>query len=162
MAGAGSEQLWQRACNALGVAGLTDDPRFADGASRVAHRDELTACIEDVLTTQATEHWLGKLEAAGVPAAEVRGLASVLGWPQVAALGSLQSPTPGAVAEGPDAGGGRFRVVGPPFRLGRTVLAYPGPAPALGRDTRAVLADLGYLPSEITKLEDAGVVVAAP
>jgi crotonobetainyl-CoA:carnitine CoA-transferase CaiB-like acyl-CoA transferase len=148
MAGAGSEQLWQRACAALDLAGLVGDPRFADGAARVAHRDELTSCIEAVLTTQPTAHWLGKLEAAGVPAAQVRGLAGVLEWPQVTALGSLQALPPG-------------QAVGPPFRLDRTVLAYPGPAPALGRDTRAVLAELGYPPDEIARLEDAGVVVAA-
>lgn len=147
MAGAGSEELWQRACAALDLADLADDPRFGDGAARVAHRDELTAYIEAVLTTQPTAHWLGKLEAAGVPAAEVRGLAGVLGWSQVAALGSLQAPAPG------------HHVVGPPFRLDRTVLAYPGPAPALGRDTRPVLAELGYPPDEIARLEGAGVVV---
>ena len=209
MAGAGSEQLWQRACTALDLTGLIDDPRFADGASRVAHRDDLNSCIEAVLITQPTEHWLGKLEAAGVPAAEVRGLASVLGWPQVAALGSLQAPAPGAPPGAPGAGagavagaqtgaesgveagaqagaesgveagtalgaaagapspgtppgdGGAFRVVGPPFRLDRTVLAYPGPAPALGRDTRSVLTELGYPEAEIARLQDAGVVVAA-
>lgn len=147
MAGAGSEELWQRACAALDLADLADDPRFGDGAARVAHRDELTAYIEAVLTTQPTAHWLGKLEAAGVPAAEVRGLAGVLGWSQVTALGSLQAPAPG------------HHVVGPPFRLDRTVLAYPGPAPALGRDTRPVLAELGYPPDEIARLEGAGVVV---
>jgi crotonobetainyl-CoA:carnitine CoA-transferase CaiB-like acyl-CoA transferase len=148
MAGAGSEQLWQRACAALDLAGLAGDPRFADGAARVAHRDELTSCIEAVLTAQPSAHWLGKLEAAGVPAAEVRGLAGVLEWPQVAALGSLQALPPG-------------QAVGPPFRLDQTVLAYPGPAPALGRDTRPVLAELGYPPDEIARLEDEGVVVAA-
>jgi crotonobetainyl-CoA:carnitine CoA-transferase CaiB-like acyl-CoA transferase len=148
MAGAGSEQLWQRACAALDLADLAADARFADAAARVAHRDELTWCIEAVLTRHSTEHWLGKLEKAGVPAAEVRGLAGVLGWSQVAALGSLQAPAPG------------HRVVGPPFRLDRTVLAYPGPAPALGRDTRSVLAELGYPPDEVARLEDAGVVVA--
>ena len=153
MAGAGSEQLWQRACAALDLAELIGDPRFADGASRVSHRDELTSCIEAVLTRQPTEHWLGKLEAAGVPAAEVRGLASVLGWSPVAALGSMQRLPSGAGSAG--------QVVGPPFRLDRTVLTYPGPAPALGRDTRRVLADLGYPESEIARLEDSGVVVAA-
>jgi crotonobetainyl-CoA:carnitine CoA-transferase CaiB-like acyl-CoA transferase len=151
MAGAGSEPLWQRACAALGLDDLTGDPRFADGPARVAHRDELTSCIEAVLTQRPTEHWLGRLAAAGVPAAEVRGLSDVLGWPQVAALGSLQSPGAGRTS----------RVVGPPFRLDRTVLAYPGPAPALGHDTRSVLADLGYPADEIAKLEDTGVVKAA-
>ncbi len=162
MAGAGSEELWHRACTALGLAGLLDDPRFAEAASRVANRDELTSCVETVLMAQPTDHWLGKLEAAGVPAAEVRGLASVLGWPQVAALGSLQAPTaPTPAPATTTPGAGTFRVVGPPFRLNRTILAYPGPAPALGRDTRGVLAGLGYVPEEIRRLEDEGVVLAA-
>ena len=160
MAGAGSEQLWRRACERAGRGRTCPTTRGsptarAGGAPRRAdraHRGRADRAADRALA--------GKLEAAGVPAAEVRGLASVLGWPQVAALGSLQPPTP-EPCRGPDAGGGRYRVVGPPFRLDRTVLAYPGPPPALGRDTRAVLADLGYQPNEITKLEDAGVVVAA-
>ncbi len=155
MAGAGSEQMWRRACAALGLADLPGDPRFADGAARVAHRDELTSRIEAVLTRQPTEHWLRSLDEAGVPAAEVRGLAEVLGWPQVAALGSLQP-----LRAGPDGADGAFPVVGPPFRLDRAVLTYPGPPPALGRDTRGVLTELGYPSAEITRLQDAGVVVA--
>jgi len=154
MAGAGSEQMWRRACAALGLEDLAADPRFADGAARVAHRDELTARIETVLTKEPTGHWLRGLETAGVPAAEVRGLAGVLGWPQVDALGSLQDLPAGRDGE-------RYRVVGPPFRLDRAVLAYPGPAPALGRDTRSVLTELGYPAAEIAGLEDTGVVVAA-
>jgi crotonobetainyl-CoA:carnitine CoA-transferase CaiB-like acyl-CoA transferase len=68
----------------------------------------------------------------------------------------------GAAASGAetDAAAGAFRVVGPPFRLDRTVLAYPGPAPALGQDTRSVLAELEYPEAEIARLEGAGVVVA--
>ena len=77
----------------------------------------------------------------------------MLGWSQLAALGSLQ-PLPSGAA-------GTHQVVGPPFRLDRTVLAYPGPAPTLGRDTRRVLAELGDPPAEVTRLEEAGVVVTS-
>jgi len=77
----------------------------------------------------------------------------------VAALGSLQPQRAGPGGAGADGPG--YQVVGPPFRLDRTVLTYPGPPPALGRDTRSVLAELGYPPDEITRLQDAGVVVAA-
>lgn len=153
MAGAGTENMWRRAITALDLADLAQDPRFADGAARVAHRDELTERIEAVLTRHPSDHWLRRLGLAGVPAAEVRGLASVLNWPQVAALGSLQPQLAGT--------DGTCQVVGPPFRMDHAVLAYPGPAPALGRDTRRVLAELDYPPDEVAKLEDAGVVVAA-
>ena len=56
---------------------------------------------------------------------------------------------------------GAFRVAGPPFRLDRTVLTYPGPPPALGRDIRSVLTELGYPAAEITRLQDAGAVVTS-
>ncbi len=39
LAGAGSEEMWVRACRALGIEDLLADKRFADNASRVAHRD---------------------------------------------------------------------------------------------------------------------------
>ena len=42
MAGAGSEEMWQRCCRALGVPELLDDERFRDNAARVSNRDELT------------------------------------------------------------------------------------------------------------------------
>ena len=52
LAGAGSEEMWLRACYVLGLSDLAADERFADNASRVAHRDELTVEIEAVLTTR--------------------------------------------------------------------------------------------------------------
>lgn len=38
---------WVRFCDALGMAELVADPRFADNPARVAHRDALTALIAD-------------------------------------------------------------------------------------------------------------------
>ena len=151
LAGAGSEELWARACGALGLGALLDDERFTDNARRVAHRDELSHEIETVLTTRPTAHWLARLEAAGVPAAQVQGLAEVLARPQVAALGSVQ------VLDHPSAG--PYRLIGPPLRIDRAALPYPAPAPVLGADTRAVLADAGLRPAEIDSLVSQGVAV---
>ena len=151
LAGAGSEELWARACGALGLGALLDDERVTDNARRVAHRDELSHEIETVLTTRPTAHWLARLEAAGVPAAQVQGLAEVLARPQVAALGSVQ------VLDHPSAG--PYRLIGPPLRIARAALPYPAPAPVLGADTRAVLADAGLRPAEIDSLVSQGVAV---
>ena len=81
LAGAGSEEMWARACRVLGLRALLDDERFADNARRVAHRDQLTAEIEAVLTTRPTAYWLASLAEAGVPAAEVADLAQALDSP---------------------------------------------------------------------------------
>src|SRR5262249_8482994 len=58
LAGAGSEEMWRRACRALGRDALAEDPRFADNALRVANRDSLTQEIEAVLTSRPTAYWL--------------------------------------------------------------------------------------------------------
>ncbi len=63
LAGAGSEDLWVRCCRVLGLEELRSDPRFADNAARVRHRDELTALFESVLITRTSAAWLAALES---------------------------------------------------------------------------------------------------
>ena len=152
LAGAGSEELWRRACRVLGLSDLTADPRFTDNASRVAHRDELTQQIEAVLVTRPAAHWLARFEAAGVPAAQVQDLSQVLRRPQVGALGAIQE------LDHPTAGS--YRVIGPPLRVNQAVLGYPSPAPALGSDTRAVLTEAGLAGDDVNRLVEAGIAVA--
>jgi crotonobetainyl-CoA:carnitine CoA-transferase CaiB-like acyl-CoA transferase len=152
LAGAGTEDLWARACRALGREELTGDVRFADNAQRVAHRDELTREIEATLRTRPTAHWLALFARAGVPAAEVKDVAQSLSQPQVAALGSIQE------LDHPAAGA--HRLIGPPLRIDREQLGYPAPAPVLGSDSRAVLAEAGLAAADIDRLVADGVVVA--
>jgi crotonobetainyl-CoA:carnitine CoA-transferase CaiB-like acyl-CoA transferase len=151
LAGAGSEQMWARACRVLGRDDLLKDDRFADNGARVAHRDELTGEIEAVLRTRPTAHWLARLEEAGVPAAQVQDLSEVLASPQVAALGAVQE------LEHPVAGS--YALIGPPLRIDQAPLPYPMPAPVLGADTRAVLFEAGFGASEIDSLVSQGIAV---
>ena len=153
LAGAGSEDLWHRACGVLGAPHLKDDPRFADNAARVGHRDELTVEIERLLAGEGTKGWLRRFAAAGVPATEVKDLAEVLGGPQVAALGAVQTLD--------HATAGDYRVLGPPVRFGHGPSPAAGPAPVLGADTEAVLAQLGYTEGEVGELLERGVAASA-
>jgi crotonobetainyl-CoA:carnitine CoA-transferase CaiB-like acyl-CoA transferase len=150
LAGAGSEEMWARACHALGLRALLDDERFAENARRVTHRDQLTAEIEAVLTTRPTAYWLASLAEAGVPAAEVADLAQALDSPQAKALGAVQELGHPAA----------YRLVGPPLRVDRAALGYPAAAPRLGSDTRAVLGEAGLSQADIDGLARDGVVVA--
>jgi crotonobetainyl-CoA:carnitine CoA-transferase CaiB-like acyl-CoA transferase len=153
LAGAGSEEMWLRACHALGRDDLAADGRFTDNASRVAHRDELTGEIEAVLAALPTAHWLARFAQAGVPAAQVQDLSQVLRWPQVGALGLVQELRHGTA--------GPYRLVGPPLRVDHGVLGYPSPAPALGSDTRAVLTEAGLTDADVDRLVDEGIAVTA-
>ena len=81
----GSEGIWRTFATALGLD--PDDPRFGVNRDRVAHRDELIAAVERVLTTDTAEHWLEVLLAAGVPAGRVRTLDEVYDWEQTRSQG---------------------------------------------------------------------------
>jgi crotonobetainyl-CoA:carnitine CoA-transferase CaiB-like acyl-CoA transferase len=151
LAGAGTEELWVRACRAIGLDELLADERFSDNARRVAHRDELTEQLEAVLTARPSAHWLALLEQAGVPAAQVSDLPQVLASPQVAALGSVQQLDHDAA--------GSYQLIGPPLRIDDAALAYPGPAPVLGAATRDVLREAGLAAADIDDLIAAGIAV---
>jgi crotonobetainyl-CoA:carnitine CoA-transferase CaiB-like acyl-CoA transferase len=152
LAGAGSEDLWARCCECLGLTHLIEDARFADNAARVHNRDALTDELEAVLRTRPSAEWLDLLARAGIPAAEVRGIDAVLAGPQPEALGSVQTLE--------HAGAGSYRVVRAPLRIDGEPLSSPSPAPVLGADTRAVLIDAGMSVTDVDVLVDAGVAVA--
>ena len=150
LAGAGSEDMWRRACQVLGREELIDDERFCDNATRVRFRDELSAELESTLAGETTATWLERLGAAGVPASEIRGVGDVLEGDQVAALGVIQRyGLPGA---------GEYEVLGSPLRLDGGERAVPGPAPDLDADTDALLAELGFDRSAIEGLRARAVV----
>ena len=134
LAGAGSEQLWQRLCEVLGRPGWAADPRFASNAGRLRHRGELAAEIEQVLGTAGTAHWQRVLDEAGIPASPVRPPGDALTSPQAAALGMLHS------AATPD--GHPYQTVRPPLSVGGPA-RYSRGAPALGQHTAEVLGEFG-------------------
>jgi crotonobetainyl-CoA:carnitine CoA-transferase CaiB-like acyl-CoA transferase len=103
----GSDGLWQRFAPVADID--VDDPRFADNAERVAHRDELIAAIEQTFTKAPAEEWLAKLAEAGVPAGKVRTLDDVFGWEQTLSQGLLVD------VEHPN--GGTLQLPGPPLRF---------------------------------------------
>jgi len=149
LAGAGSEQLWQRLCEVLGRPGWVTDPRFASNAGRLRHRGELTAEIEQVLGTAGTGHWQQVLDEAGIPASPVRPPHDALTSPQAAALGMLHS------AATPD--GHPYQTVRPPLSVGGPA-RYSRGAPALGQHTAEVLGEFGLPAATVADLLARGIV----
>jgi crotonobetainyl-CoA:carnitine CoA-transferase CaiB-like acyl-CoA transferase len=133
LAGAGDERLWQKLCEVIERPGLIDDPRFANNADRLLHRDELTEEIESALAQDDVETWVARMEAAGVPAGLVRTVDDVLHSPQVDALEILRP------ALGAEHGS---LAVDVPFRMDGDRLQLDA-APDLGAHTREVLGEMG-------------------
>lgn len=117
-----SPQEWARFCTGvLQQPGLTDDPRFADNASRVAHRAELDAIIVPIFAAQTQAKMIAVLEAADLPWSRVSTVSDLSQHP---ALRRLAGTVPG----------GTFN--GAVSALHRDLVA--GPVPALGADTHRI------------------------
>lgn len=146
--GASTQRFWLKLCDALELEGAADDPRFADMAARVTHRDELTALIEARLQALSNDAVLARLRDGQVPCAPVLDIAGVAADPHVAARGTLMpsvDPTIGDILQ---------------TRMPIGEGAPPKPAPRLGQDSRAVLRDLGFDGDTIEALINTNVITA--
>ncbi|GMV55161.1 MAG: CoA transferase [Betaproteobacteria bacterium] len=142
------EKFWPLLCNEIGRPEWITDPRFANFAARLAHRDLLTELLDQALSEKTTAAWLEQMRGK-VPVSAVLDIAQALGNPYVAERGLLSSVTL------PDGAAARFvrnpiRIAGaePPAR----------PAPAMGADTDALLTELGMGRHEIDALRTRGVI----
>jgi CoA:oxalate CoA-transferase len=129
-----TEVTYQRLIATLGLEHLKADPRFADNDTRMANRAPLRAAIETVTRTQSQAHWIEVLNTAGVPCGPVLTLDQALADPQV-----LHEEMVVDVAH---PGRGDVRMLGFPLKFSDTPLRMRRPAPELGADTGAVLAEI--------------------
>jgi len=106
-----------------------------------------------VLRERSAAEWLQRLEAAGVPCAPVLTRNEVIEHPQVHANALVVE------TDHPDAG--RLRQSRPAARFSASPTEPIRPAPALGADGAAVLAEAGYTREDIAALEAAGVLARA-
>jgi CoA:oxalate CoA-transferase len=129
---AGNDAMFARLCDVLGL-GIAADPRFATNAARCENQALLKRLIETVTLGEPVAHWIGVLEAAGLPTARVQDMGEVLRDPQILARNMVLSIPPRT--EGPG-----FTATGNPIKM--AALPDPprrGPAPALDGDRQAIL-----------------------
>ncbi|MFL1375980.1 MULTISPECIES: CaiB/BaiF CoA transferase family protein [unclassified Nocardiopsis] len=81
----GGESQWSKFAGLLGLD--AEDPRFADNAARVVHRDALIAEVEAVLGTAPRDEWLRRIGGIGVPCGAVRTIDQVYEWEQTRSQG---------------------------------------------------------------------------
>jgi crotonobetainyl-CoA:carnitine CoA-transferase CaiB-like acyl-CoA transferase len=144
------EQSYQRLVDALDMPELRDDPRFRTNDLRVENRPAINAAIEGRLQSGMSDHWIEKLNAAGVPCDRVMSLPEVFADPQV-----IDQEM--AVSAG-HPGHGEIRMLGFPIKFTEAPCRLRRPAPDLGADSDAVLREFGYSPDDIAGLRASGVV----
>ncbi len=141
----GSERLWERFCQALGIADtIGRDPRFATNADRLRHRDVLVPMLDEIFRTQDAGYWLARLRAADIPCGPINEVDEALNDPQIIARGMI--------VEQMHATAGPVRSLGNPVHLSDTPVGYRRPPPALGQHTDEILSALGYSAQDIARL----------
>jgi crotonobetainyl-CoA:carnitine CoA-transferase CaiB-like acyl-CoA transferase len=114
--GRGHRRAVAACARALDLAELADDPRLATNAGRLAHRAALVAALSAQLATRPAAEWLARLDAAGVPAGEVRTVLEALAEVDASPLTGVAPSVPGGSVRRPpprlDEHGGLVRARG--------------------------------------------------
>ena len=145
----GSDKQWVQFCAVLGLGPeVRDDPRFATNPARLAHRADLVPLLQARLAERPSASLLEQLMAAEIPCGPINAIPDSLQDEHYQARGNivdLAHPTAGTV-----------HTLANPVRLSDTPPSYRLPPPRLGEHTDAVLAELGYQPTEIAEMHTAG------
>jgi crotonobetainyl-CoA:carnitine CoA-transferase CaiB-like acyl-CoA transferase len=148
----GNDAQFQRCCDAMGLAELSHDPRFATNRDRVERYEELRAILDATFRTADRGAWLARLASVGVPAGPVRDVKELVADPQLADRGMVRT------VDHPKAG--PVQLIGTPIKLSDAPEAVRTPPPLLGQHTGPVLKELlGLDEDAIRRLESARVIV---
>jgi crotonobetainyl-CoA:carnitine CoA-transferase CaiB-like acyl-CoA transferase len=133
---------------AMGQTEFATGQQFATRDLRVKNSDELDAVVERFTRSMTTSQALAKLDAAGVPSAEVRDPDAAMRDPQVTARREtvpLAHPKYGLVDD--------VFGMGMPIHFSRGTAEFDQPAPAMGEHNEAVYGGiLGYSAGKIEAL----------
>jgi formyl-CoA transferase len=144
---AAGQKIWARTCEALGVPAMATRPEYANGATRLKHRDQLNAEIEAITMTRSSTDWVDRFNKIGVPAGPIYSIDQVFADPQVKHIGIAQ-PVKGS----------KLTLVGQGVKLSRTPSRLVAPPPALGQHTDQVLKEFGYSAKQIASLRKANAI----
>jgi crotonobetainyl-CoA:carnitine CoA-transferase CaiB-like acyl-CoA transferase len=148
------QKMAERLFRAIGRADLVDDPRFRTNADRVRNADELDAILGAFIAERTQAENVAFFEAAEVTIGPIYDTAQILQDPHFIEREII------ADYPDPDMGSLPMHHVVP--RLNGTPGSIRTPAPALGRDNRALLAEIGIDDGTYADLVASGVVPGEP
>lgn len=149
--GPSSEKQWLRFCEALDV-DLHTDERFETLSDRLENREALSERVQSICDAYIATDLVERLQAAGVPVAPVNDTADIAADPHLEATDAL-GEVRATEGDGDWIRTPRF----PAHTTGFDRVESTDP-PALGEDTDAVLAAVGYDTEHIERLRKDGIV----
>ncbi len=148
---AATEDMWVKLCGLLGLDDLIAHPEFHTNAARMRNRVEVKRRLNACFAKRDKMHWTSELVKLGLPAGPIFTLDQVFKDPHVLETKMVEEFEHPLI--------GTMRTMANPIRMdaltGNSVRRAP---PALGQDSRAVLADYGLSPEQIDMLVAARVV----
>ncbi len=145
-----TDSQWAQFCDAFGLDTLAADARLATNNLRVQARDWLMPLLRERLAMLAAADIMARFEAHALPYAPITRPQDLFDDPHLEATGGL---APLALPDGRTA-----RAPLLPLTLDGERLPLRRDPPAIGADTDAVLAAIGYTADEIAQLHAQGIV----
>ena len=151
MLAVGNDRQFSSLAEVVGEPTWSEDERFATNPARVQFRDLLIPSLAAHFRRCATDEWIQRLRAAGVPCGPVNDIPTALQTPQAEHRQMVQTVT--------DGNGDSIPLVGPVPKLDKTPAHIFLPPPLLGEHTNELLREkLALTAKEIDALRDSGVV----
>lgn len=151
MLAVGNDGQFASLAEVVGEPAWAEDERFATNPARVRFRELLIPALAGHFRQDATDVWIERLRAAGVPCGPVNDIPTALAAPQAEHRQMVQTVI--------DGNGDRIKLVGPVPKLDRTPAQIFRPPPLLGEHTDELLREkLALTEVEIQALHDNGVV----
>jgi len=151
IAAIGTDQLFAKFCQVIGLEHLKEDPKFKTNPLRTKSRNDLNALLEPVMKTKGTAEWAELFTNAGLPFSPINSVKDICEDAHIAyrkMLVEIDQPIVGKV-----------RISNSAIRLSETPGEVYAPAPVLGQHSEDILRDvLGYSPEKIGQMKEAGVI----
>jgi len=148
--GAATDEMWKNLCRALGLEGLSSNPRYATRQGRIEHKEELAEELNKVTKQYRSQDLESKLLAMDVPCAKIRTIGEIIQEPHVLSRGLLEEVNYPAL--------GKIVIVKSPIFFSGKSAPTRLRAPLLGEHTKEVLIELGYNDHQIQDMINRGIV----
>ena len=145
-----SQSIADRVMTLVGRPDYIQEPWFATGHGRAAHADDLDSAVAAWISARSTVEVMDGFERAEAAIAQVYDVRGILADPQYRALGTVQTVEDDQL--------GPLKMQNVLFRLSETPGAIRWAGREHGRDTAAVLEEIGVTAEQLAMLRARGVV----
>jgi len=135
-----TDEQWRAFATAIGGPGWAGDPRYATGAGRVEHHDEIDARIAEYTAMQDDYELMQRLQAVGIAAAPVLEASRMFDDPHLRARGFFRTQT--------QPSSGTYEYAGPLWQFPETPVEYYQAPIMFGEHNEYVYRELLKVPEE--------------